>query len=417
MSKKGKIAGIVALVLAIAAAVFAFLEWNQSKKYAAHYAELAESVSTIARNLDSGSGVEDQVSFTVSNGKEQGSLSMPVTKGIPGATESAVKPLVDLSADVIAQRDTIVNTVVEKVIQPLQCPAEKAPTAEDLNNVKEYEGKLDGFVGFVQARVARDNAVKTQVNQVLRLLNVRGSYSATITETGSFTDGDKKAFAEGAKNLGNLQSNYGLMVQAMREFANTLRTSQVSGVAWDSPKAAGSLGGTGLTDTESNANQNAVGQFRADMGKLKTQLARIDALESDKADLQEALADAKEEIENWKARYQQDEEVLNSLLEQFTPHASYDVKKLASAEEVDPNTTGKVMDVNTEFGYVTISLTQADVVEDLRLSVFHQGKFIAQLRVLRPMPSNTLAILEKGSAADIQKGDSVLVASPVLQQD
>ena len=120
-------------------------------------------------------------SFGISDGKETGSLGWESTKGEAGATAKAAAPLEDLAQNVVDQRDKIISDVIEKVAIPLECPVDKRPQPTVLNNLNEYASGLEAFSAFVRARVARDNNLKSQLNQVLRLLNVREAYSGRIT--------------------------------------------------------------------------------------------------------------------------------------------------------------------------------------------------------------------------------------------
>ena len=418
MSKSGKIIGVAAFVLALAAAVLAFFELKQAKAHAGRYAELAQAVGAAAKTLDSGSGNAAKLAFSVDEkGKEQGALGWESTKGLAGATDSAAAPLKTLAGQLIDQREYLINNLIDQVAKTLECPADKQPDMDAVSSLPEYEGSLDKFNGFVKARANRDAQVANRVNQVLRVLNVRGTYKGVVTENGSLAQNDAQAFADGAKNLGNLQGNYQLMVQTLRDLSSTLRSAQVSGVQWVSPKAAGSLGGTGLTEGENSSNKDAVAQFRNDFETLKAQLGRIDLLENDKLDLQEEIAELKEKLAEAKAMYEQDEEVLRSYYRQGLGmnYTTTDKELKTSYDQVKTDLSGNVLKTDAKYGYVVVNLTECEVIPELRLAVYRNGRYLALLRVLATTPFNSLTVVEDGTIASIAAGDTVVVGGRALQ--
>ena len=418
MSKSGKIIGVAAFVLALAAAVLAFFELKQAKAHAGRYAELAQAVSAAARTLDSGSGNAAKLAYGFDEkGKETGALGWEATKGLPGATDSAAAPLKTLAGQLVEQREFLINNLIDQVAKTLDCPPEKQPDMDAVSSLPEYESSLDQFNGFIKARANRDEQVANRVNQVLRVLNVRGSYKGVVTENGSLSSSDAQAFADGAKNLGNLQGNYQLMVQTLRDLSSTLKASQISGVQWASPRAAGNLGGTGLTEVENGSNMDAVSQFHSDFDTLKNQLARIDLLEGDKADLQEEVADLKKKLAEVKAMYEQDEEVLRSYYRQGLGmnYTTTDKELKTSYSQVKTDLSGNVLKTDAKYGYVVVNLTECDVIPELRLAVYRNGQYLALLRVLATTPFNSLTVVEDGSINGILAGDTVVVGSRALQ--
>lgn len=420
MSKNGKIIAVVALVLSLAVAASAFLTWKQSKAHAKRYQELAGAVVGTAQTLDSGSGAAGQLSFSINDkGKESGSLGWEATKGEEGKTSSAAAPLNTLAGNVIAQREGIVEDLISKVATPLECPEDKMPNAEMLNSLNDYAEGLNAFGGYINDRVARDNKVKTNLNQVLRTLNVRGSYTGTVNAGGEFSSSDRQVFADAAKNLGSLKSNYALLAQTMRDLSSTLNAAQVSGVQWKSPAAAGSIGGTGLTESETAGNQNAIEQFKADFATLKKQLARIDDLENDKLDLQEEKKELSQKIASLENDLEEAQKVLGSFFARGLSLSKVEARTVhpESLNDIQANLSGAVLKVDAKYGYIVINLTEFDVLPELRMAVYRNGKYIGLLKVMTTTTFNSLATVEDGKIEDFQPGDSVVIGSRSLQPE
>jgi chromosome segregation ATPase len=413
MSKNGKIIGIAALVLAIAAVTFAVLSLLQAKKHARRYQELATAVAAMGDTLDSGKNIN--VSYSLQDGKEQGTLGWTSTKGLPGATANAVAPLEDLAQEVIQQREEIVTTIIEKVAKPLECPPAKTPNAEAVNNVNEYASSLNGLVQHIQARVNRDRNLQGMVNQVLGALMVRGRYNGTITDNGQMDAADSAALADATKNLNNLRGNYRAMTRALQELSRNLRSVQIDGVQWETPAIANTLGSTGLTAAETESNNNALGKYTSDLEKIKAQLQRVNDLQDAADQLAEELKASQAETAKWKEAWQKDEDAIKSFMDNVVPSGNYSMHALTSADQVNENVTGRVMNIAAEYGYVITSLTQGDTTPELLFSVYRGGKYIGMIRILSVTPYNSLAIVVNGAAKDIQVDDTLILASDTLQ--
>ncbi|MGN0867070.1 MAG: hypothetical protein ACI4SG_05280 [Oligosphaeraceae bacterium] len=417
MSKNGKIIGVAALVLAIAAVTFAVFSLKQAKAHARRYQELADAVTSLARVLDSGSGVDSRVTFSVDDGKENGSLGWTATKGLPGATESAVAPLNELAEKVIEQRETIINAMVEKVAKPLNCPASKSPQPTILNNVDEYSTGMDGFAAYIRARANRDRNLQQKINEVLYSLDVRSRFQGEITEDGSFAAADAQVFRDAANNLKNLRANYTQTVNTLKELTTALRGVNVDGVTWETPKVVGNLNTRGLSETDSSNLKAAAEKFKADFQQLKIQLGRIDQLEDDKADLQNQLAEAQKKAAAMEAKWQTSEKALQDIMDSVTPGGKYSPNALTDISQMDEHLMGKVMEVNAKYGHVVVDLTQGEVVEGALFSVMRSGKYVGMVRIATPSPFNSLAYVEEGKAGDIRPGDTLLRASNILQSN
>ncbi len=415
MSKNGKIIGVAALVLAIAAVTFAVFSLKQAQAHARRYQELADAVSALSQSLDSGSGVASQVTYSFEDGKEEGSLGWPATKGLEGATSDAVAPLKDLAEKIIRQREALVEALVEKIAKPLDVPPGKAPNADVLNSVMEYENGMDGFIAYVRARAARDRNLQQKINTLLYSLEVRNKYAGEITNDGSFGSGDEQAFREAAKNLQNLRSNYSLLVNTVKSLNNALRGIALDGVEWRGPATASSLGTRGLSETETANLKGAVEKFQADIAQLKTQLARINVLEGEKAELEDQLAQANANARKWQDNYNTSESALRAIMGNITPTGKFCPDAITDRSQVREDLTGKVLVANGQYGHVLTNLTHGEVIPGLRFSVRRGDKFLGIVRITEVSPHNSLAVVEEGKATDIQAGDTLLLASETLQ--
>ncbi len=417
MSKNGKIIGVAALVLAIAAVTFAVFSLKQAKAHAKRYQELADAVTSLARVLDSGSGVDSRVTFSVEDGKETGSLGWSETKGLPGATDSAVAPLNDLAEKIIEQREALINAMVEKVAKPMGCPASMTPQPTILNNVEEYATGMDSFAAYIQARASRDRNLQQKINEVLYTLDVRKRFQGEVTETGNLSPGDLQVFQEAASNLKNLRANYTLAVNTMKELTTALRATSVDGVTWETTKVSGNLNTRGLSETDSTNLKAAAEKFKTDFQQLKTQLARIDQLEGDKAELQDQLADAQKQAEEMEQKWQTSEKALQDIMDSVTPGGKYSPEAISDISQMKEHLMGKVMEVNAKYGHVVVDLTQGEVVAGALFSVMRGGKYVGMIRITTPNPFNSLAYVEEGKPGDIRPGDTLLRASDILQSN
>ncbi len=417
MSKNGKIIGVAALVLAIAAVIFAVFSLKQAKAHAKRYQELADAVTSLARVLDSGSGVDARVTFSVEKGKEGGTLGWTETKGLPGATESAVAPLNELAEKIIEQREALINAMVEKVAKPLNCPASKAPQPTILNNVDEYATGMDAFAAYVQARARRDGMLQQRINEVLYSLDVRNRFQGEVTEDGSLAASDAQVFRDAANNLKNLRANYTLAVNTMKDLTAALRAVNVDGVTWETAKVSGSLNTRGLSETDSANLKSAAEKFKADFQQLKSQLARIDQLEDDKADLQNQLAESQARAASMEEKWKTSEKALQEIMDSVTPGGKFSPVALTDLSQMEENLVGKIMEVNPQYGHVVVDLTQGEVVEGALFSVIRNGKHVGLLRIAAPNPFNSLAYVEEGKPGDFRPGDTLLRASDILQSN
>lgn len=425
IGKLGKILAPVVVILGIVAVVASSLLMVQSKKFR-HRAEiLAQGLADTAEVLDSGSGDASKATFTAAtadSNKEGGTLAWgeAAKKEVDltasgNAYSASANSVAELARNVIAQREMIVEQFV-KLSNTLQAPPQKRPNAEVLNTLPLEASAFEAFSGFVKARTVRDERAKSAVNNILRKVGAR-EYTATITDNGELSDSDKGAFEDAAARLSALRANFGEYQKLALELAAALNGSAVEGVTWNTKADRGAFSVTGFNTNDTNMVKRNAASLQDDVKQLKTQLARIDALRGELAAAQAKINENEERIKGLLERIEKNNAVISSYYKQgLGLNLTQESKGVRdNYSELRKDLSGKILSVDAKYGYVVISLTQSDLMNDVLMTVHRGSNLIGILRVVKTGAFNSIAVVENGDIDNMQTGDTLIIGSDILQ--
>ncbi len=424
MSKFGKILGLVVALLAITAAVFAVVIARRVRQARYRAQILATNLAATAQTLDSNSGIAEKANYRKADdaNKESGALGWPSAQAagdLSAASNSydgAAKQVVDLAGKVIGQRDAIIDKLVG-LSATLECPANARPKADTLQDLNSYEGSTSAFETFVSNRVKRDQNIKAAINGLLRQLGVSRSFNSDITNGGALSAGDQGALTEAATRFGNLNSNFRTLQQALKSVAEALQGARVEGVSWEAGAYDRAFNLSGLEAGTAAALAEIIGKIKADMATAKEQLLTIDRLKGEIERLKKELLECKADVEAKEKRLRE----VGKLVETVYAGGAMEYGRKAGAEplasfsQVPKDLCGRIVRLDTQFGYAVTDLHDGLVVKGTRLSVFRNGKFLGVIKVLQADEFNSLAIVVGGRAADMAVGDTLVLAEGALQ--
>ena len=421
MGKIGKILAPVVAIFAIAVLALSFLVAKQGKLFRQRSQILADGLVKAAKTLDSGSGDAGKVTFTpAENGNpEDGSLGWPKFKESSDTYASSANAVDALGKKVIAQRDYIIDKLVETSAK-LETPAEKRPDGEELAKLNSYETGAESFFKYVENRVARDKNIVMEINKVASQINVKGSFNGEVQDGGVLTSTDKRVFSDMAANLGNLKANYKSFQTFFRGVSQRLGVLKLEqGTLRTTNPNAAALNNAGMDANDASDIRALLDGFTADLNTIQGQLARIPQLNQEIANQKAAIEQLKADVASWKAKYEKDEEVIKNYYKQGLgmSSATNDKVQKTSFEQMRKDLSGEILQVDAKYGYIIVNLTECDVVTGVILSVHRRenGSYLGLIKILKAGEFNSIATIIGGDINDIVEGDKVVVGSAAIQ--
>ena len=435
MSKFGKILGLVVALLAITAAVCAFFIARQVKQARYRAQILATNLSNTASVLDSGSGIAEKANFRKAgdDNKESGSLGWPSAQAAgdlsapSNSYDTTAGQVVELAGDVIKQRNAVIDKLVV-LSDTLECPSAAKPKSDIMQDLNSYTKKEDdpdvmetdsvnAFETHVSNRVKRDKNIKNALNGLLRQLGVNRSFNSDITNGGALSSNDQGALTEAGTRFSSLNANFKTVQNFLKDVATELQGARVNGVSWAAGTYDRAYTLSGLEPNTAAALSEVIGKLKADMKTTKTQLQTIDTLKGEIERLKKELLEARAEV---KAKEERLREV-GKLVETVYAGGAMEygrkagTEPLASFADVKKDLCGRIVRLDTQFGYVVTDLHNGLIVKNAKLAVFRGGKFLGIIKILQADDFNSLAIVVSGRASDMAVGDTLILAESALQ--
>ncbi len=408
MGKTGKICAPVILVLAIAAVVLGVFLMQTGKKASRRAEILAGGLSATAKTLDSGSGESSKATYQPAGkgGKESGTLGWEEFRKGEDGYASSVQSVDNLAQKVLEQRAALIGYLVN-LGRDLNAPGKFRPDAEALADLTKYEGGANGLSAFVNNLNRRDNVLRSELNRFLGVLGVNERYNGDIPEDGSgLSQRDRGAFTAGARAFNQLRDNARKYEGALKNVYPTLNTVRIPGVAW-----------TQLSGADSGNVDKLVGNVQQNLRVAREQLQRINQLTDELKKANEKIAQQQEQLRICAANEAKANEIIEGFYKRGLGMDKGDPAKpaLTSYDQVNSTLAGRILGVDEKYGFVVVSVTQSDAIEGLKFTVHRKDDFLGTIRLISLGRYNSLAVVDHGSIGSLKIGDTIIVASPVLQ--
>lgn len=423
MGNLGKFFGPIVVVMAIAAAVLSFLISGQRMRFRDRAATLAQGIVATAKALDEGtnSGLSNGVSFTPaspSNPKESGSLGWEDYKKSETTQDGGYKKTVDsvpgLAAKVIEQRNALTAGLLD-TSRALSYPAEIELTSADLNSLDKYAAGATKLLDHAKAIAERDAEILRKVNEVAVVVNA--SVDDSLLNRPVVTDAEGQQIA-GEYQVGEAFADFKSKVEAVLNRCQLLGTG-VRGaiVAINKHSWNDKLRPQSLAKADVNTLKTQLTLLAEDCQKINESLIRRDILEGEYDKQKSVIGELEEKLTTLESENNEHLSRIKKLQERVGFVDADEGTKVDSWDAIDHDCIGKVMRVNTDFGFVVVDLSNKKIMRDVRLAVTRSGKYIATLAVIKAMPFQSIADLTHGSIADIDIGDEIIISARQMQPE
>jgi hypothetical protein len=416
MGKLGTIFGIVAAVLAIAAAVLSFLISGKRALYEDRAGKLAGTVAQMAAKIDenSNTGVKDSVTFTAKapDAPETGSLSWKTFAADPSAFDATLGSALALAGKINAQRDSLAGAMATAAAD-LKMDIDQADLRE-LADESKFSAGLTAVDTHVKAVSARDQAMLEALVRASESLNHPldpGPFSRreeTTDADGNPVQGPFPCRAPLEEFTGNVKG----VVTRCNDYADAIAAGirSVTKFTWqadaekvrDEREYSGAL--TSLQNDFSEINEQLAlyEQAKREVAEHKTRISQLtDELEETGGELKDTkreLVKAKAEVKKYK-----------------------DMAGISEAgpEGIDPNLTGEVVQVNEEWNFVVVTVGRRNnVQENLKMLVARDDKLVARLQLSKVFGKVSVAeILPEANVEKVRVGDRVILPKMLDERD
>jgi chromosome segregation ATPase len=442
MGKLGKIFGILVLVLAIVVAVFSFLLSKHRDMFKNRAADLADGVVKTAQTLSSGSGQGNPVAFTPASGggKESGNLGWGDYKANPSDYKNKIDQVVKLAQSVSDQR-TALSESLANIAATLKAPEDLGITADNLKNLGKYSAAAKALSDHVEEVQKRDEEVRASLEALSSLLKATANgfadseFYTRKTADGSAPKPAKKPAKkseddEEEEEAAEDESDKGATQYGGYDVQTALQTldqaAKVTVARTDAYKKGyedmiGAISkykwNVTASDLAGKDYKNALAAMVADAKEINTKIG----------DLEEQVAKLKREVEDFKTKLADREDQIAKLKDDLAkmtaerdqlkkqaellsmPKSEYKdanapVEAIEKMEEVKIEISGKVLEVNEEWNFITLDLGKDKVVPNLRMAVNQNGAYIATVKITKVEDRVCCAEVVTGRVADIKPG-------------
>lgn len=410
MGKLSNIFGILALVLAGAAAYLSFAISERRTEFRLRADKESTALVEIVKAIDadSGTSLASAITFTPGNPKagtaESGSLGWAkfheakdesgAYAAFQGLLDQAVASVNGLSK----QRNDLAETLAN-VSTTMSLPEGQLVIA-DLRNLADEEtfGKAAATVerhmtavaardkAIIDALVKAGDAMEMSVDQAVLVTREKTQDAEDQPVLGDYPCGSElAAFTGNVKGLNDRAKSYAqTLVDAMdaiKEHKGIFRWSADRRGLQDKRDYAGSL--TQMANDFEKINEQLDGYVAAKEEVVRLD-AKVDGLETDLDKAQKVLTSTQDKLAKAALRIEYLEKIANVDPTELDPA---DIANMAKFIE------GHVLSVDNEFNYVILDLGVRDVKDNTELLVARGDKLIAKVRVAK--------VLSKISVADI----------------
>ena len=442
MGKLGKIFGFLVLVLAIVVAALSFLLSKHRQMFRDRAAVLAEGTVKTAQALSGGTGAASPVSFTPASGggKESGNLGWGDYKANPADYKGKIEQVEKLAKSVTAQRNALSETLVA-ISSTLKAPEDLGVSAGNLNNLGKYEAAAKALAGHVEEVEKRDEEVRASLEALSGILRATipgfadpafytrktadGSAPKAPKKPAKKSDDEEEEEPAAEEETDSAAVQYGgydvqTALQALEQAAKVLVTRTA---AYENGYA-NLIAAISKYDWNVNISRIKGNDYKS---ALNTMVEDAKAINTKIVDLEEQVAKLKKEVEDFKAKLADREQKIANLEEELKkmtaerdqlkkqaellsmPKSEYKdvnapVEAIAKMEEVKVEITGKVLDVNEEWNFITLDLGKDQVVPGLNLAVNQNGNYIATVKITKIEDRVCCAEVVSGRVADIKPG-------------
>ena len=444
MGKLGKIFGILVLVLAIVVAAFSFLLSKHRQMFRDRAADLAAGMDKTGKALSAGSGVSSPVSFTPASGggKESGNLGWGDYKANPADYKGKIDKVEQLAQSIASQRNALAETLAT-ISSSLKAPEDLGVSTDNLKAVGKYDAAAKAIASHVEEVQKRDEEVRVSLEALSGILRATISgFGDPEFYTRKTADGSApKAPKKPAKK--SEDGEEGEEEEAKEEETDEA-VSQYGGYDAQSALQALEKAAKVIVD-RTNAYEKGYENLFAAITKFdwNVNISRIkgneyksavDAMVSDAKEinikiigLEDQVAKLTREIEDFKAKVAARDEKIKNLEENLAtmtaerdqlkkqaellsmPKSEYKdvnapVEAIQKLEDVKLEITGKVLDVNEEWNFITLDLGKDQVVPGLKLAVNQSGSYVATVKITKVEDRVCCAEVVSGRVADIKPG-------------
>ena len=443
MGKLGKIFGILVLVLAIVVAVFSFLLSKHRDLFKNRAADLAEGIVKTGQTLSGGSGQSNPVSFTPASGggKESGNLGWGDYKANPADYKNKIDAVAKLAQSVSDQR-AVLSESLANIAAALKAPEDLGITADNMKNLGKYNAAAKALADHVNEVQKRDEDVRESLANLSDVLKATANgfadtefYSRKSADGAApkpakkpakkSEDGDEEeeeAPAEdedkGAAQYGGYdvqtaldtlnqaakvtvartdayKKGYEDLISAIKEHKWSITASDLAGKDYKS--ALGTM-----VDDAKKINDKIIG-LKDNVKKLEDELDRVNAKLKDRENQIAKLKDDLAKMTAERDQLKKQAELLSMPKSEYKD-VNAPVEAIEKIEEVKIEISGKVLDVNEEWNFITLDLGKDQVVPGLKLAVNQNGSYIATVKITKIEDRVCCAEVMTGRVSDIKPG-------------
>ena len=444
MGKLGKIFGILVLVLAIVVAVFSFLLSKHRNLFKNRAADLADGIVKVGQSLSSGAGQSNPVSFTPASGggKESGNLGWGDYKANPGDYKNKIDQVVKLAQSVSDQR-TVLSESLANIAATLKAPEDLGITADNLKNLGKYSAAAKALADHVEEVQKRDEEVRVSLEALSGILKATAS---GFDDSGFYTRKSADGSAPKPAKKPAKKSEDGEEEEEQEEAEDESDKGGAQYGGYDVQSALQTLDQAAkVTVARTDAYKKGYEDLISAIGKYKWNVTAEDLAGKDYksalaamvadakeintkiGDLEEQVAKLKREVEDFKAKVADREDQIAKLKEDLAkmtaerdqlkkqaellsmPKSEYKdvnapVEAIEKMEEVKVEITGKILEVNEEWNFITMDLGKDQVVPGLKMAVNQNGSYIATVKITKVEDRVCCAEVVSGRVADIKPG-------------
>jgi len=387
---------VLILLLAIVSAVFSYMLFDKRSQMVDSYTELSAGIRQASSALDANSGT------AVAKSLDDKSLSYQSSN-----LKSAISRLSDQARKVAKQRDALAQEIasIDAEVQNLPEGIEVAK----LTSLGEYSDAIESVDAQVKSMIANRNQI------VKGISGIASNFDISVSEN-QLKSADPNVCARAltgfVTELNDVKKYKDMQEATMKKIASDLG---VKGLTFSPVRYRDDL--AKYTDAI-----NGLRSDKANLEKGNADLtANLKAAEKKVADLEAANTELKAEV----ARRLNDYDRLQASLEGRVyqhPVVLWQPGSKEAREAVD----GKIIDVNTKFGYVVIDVggnylvnqpigeefspapVNPEIAADDDMLVYRNTQYVGRIKVFKVEDNCAFASIIDGSESNMKIGDNVV---------
>ncbi|MBN2449929.1 MAG: hypothetical protein JXR77_06050 [Lentisphaeria bacterium] len=414
MGKLGTFFGIIAAVLAIAAAALSFLISQKRALYEERAGKLAGTVAGMVQKMDqnSNTGLAATITFTAADKTagtaEDGALAWTKYAEDSSAFDGLLTQALTLSGNLNQQRDDLADALGKTAASMQMADTDLDPAMlRNLGDPEEFGRAVNGVLGHAEAVSARDQAM------LKALIRASDDISHPIDQM-AFSRRDETTDVDGnvvkgqfpcAVPLDEFGGHVKGMVTRCNQYADTMAEAinRVTKHQWEADPSK-------IRDEREYAG--VLTSLLNDFDDINEQLALYEQAKKELAEQKQRIAQLMDEVEDTRGELKDTQKELSRVKRRLGQYERTVGGSGGDGEgTLDPNMVGEVLDVNPEWDFVIVNKGRQDhVSENLRLLVARGDKLVAKLMVSKVLGKVSVAeILPEALVTDVKVGDRVIV--------